>query len=170
MTKYGEDRGKKAFCVLEFAKTESVVTVQLRFRTKYHTEPPMDKTIHERCKKFQQSGCLCATQWTGQLGPSAETVEHVQPVSFRVKTFAQNALYTWLRDLQFCAISWLLRAPDKSFLHMLDSLGWWPWLVSTFYSAQAAILLEFLVPLMKCFVHRLFYVVLGPKPLLHHHN
>jgi hypothetical protein len=38
---------KKAFCVLEFAKTESIVTVQLRFRTKYHTEPPMDKTIRE---------------------------------------------------------------------------------------------------------------------------
>ena len=38
---------KKAFCVLEFAKTESVVTVQLRFRIMYHTEPPTDKTIRE---------------------------------------------------------------------------------------------------------------------------
>ena len=35
---------KKAFCVLEFAKTESIVTVQ---RIMYHTEPPMDKTIRE---------------------------------------------------------------------------------------------------------------------------
>ena len=34
---------KKAFCVLEFAKTESVVTVQRRFRIMYHTEPPTDK-------------------------------------------------------------------------------------------------------------------------------
>ena len=38
---------KKAFCVLEFAKTESVVTVQRRFRIMYHTEPPTDKTIRE---------------------------------------------------------------------------------------------------------------------------
>ena len=38
---------KKAFCVLEFAKTESIVTVQRRFRIRYHTEPPTDKTIRE---------------------------------------------------------------------------------------------------------------------------
>ena len=38
---------KKVFCVLEFAKTESIVTVQRRFRIMYHTEPPTDKTIRE---------------------------------------------------------------------------------------------------------------------------
>ena len=38
---------KKAFCVLEFAKTESIVTVQRRFQIMYHTEPPTDKTIRE---------------------------------------------------------------------------------------------------------------------------
>ena len=38
---------KKAFCFLEFAKTESIVTVQRRFRIMYHTEPPTDKTIRE---------------------------------------------------------------------------------------------------------------------------
>ena len=37
----------KAFCVLEFAKTESIVTVQRTFRIMYHTEPPTDKTIRE---------------------------------------------------------------------------------------------------------------------------
>ena len=38
---------KKAFCVLEFAKTESIVTVQRTFRIMYHTEPPTDKKIRE---------------------------------------------------------------------------------------------------------------------------
>ena len=38
---------KKAFCVLEFAKTESIVIVQWRFPIMYHTEPPTDKTIRE---------------------------------------------------------------------------------------------------------------------------
>ena len=38
---------KKAFCVLEFAKTESIVTVQRRFRIMHHTEPLTDKTIRE---------------------------------------------------------------------------------------------------------------------------
>ena len=37
----------KVFCVLEFAKTESIVTVQRRFRIMYRTEPPTDKTIRE---------------------------------------------------------------------------------------------------------------------------
>ena len=37
---------KRAFCVLEFAKTESIMTVHRRFRIMYHTEPPTDKTIH----------------------------------------------------------------------------------------------------------------------------
>jgi hypothetical protein len=65
------------FCVLEFAKTESIVTVQRRFRTKYHTKPPMDKTVCEWYTIFQQSGCLCAVKQTGWLGPSAKTVERV---------------------------------------------------------------------------------------------
>ena len=30
-----------------FPKTESIVTVQRRFRIMYHTEPPTDKTIRE---------------------------------------------------------------------------------------------------------------------------
>ena len=38
---------KKALCVLEFAKTESIVIVQRRFRIMCHTEPPTDKTIRE---------------------------------------------------------------------------------------------------------------------------
>ena len=38
---------KKAFGVLEFAQTESIVTVQRRFRIMYRTETPTDKTIRE---------------------------------------------------------------------------------------------------------------------------
>ena len=60
---------KKAFCVLEFAKTESIVTVQRKFRIMYRTEPPTDKTIREWYMKFQQSGCLCAAKRRGRPGP-----------------------------------------------------------------------------------------------------
>ena len=74
---------KKAFCVLEFAETESVVTVQRRFRIMYHTEAPTDKTIREWYMKFQQSGCLCAAKRTGRPGPSAETVERVRETFVR---------------------------------------------------------------------------------------
>jgi len=74
---------KKAFCVLEFAKTESIVTVQRRFRIMYHTEPPTDKTIREWYLKFQQSGSLCAAKGTGRPDPSAETVERVRETFVR---------------------------------------------------------------------------------------
>ena len=68
---------KKAFCGMEFAKTESIVTVQQRFRTMYRTELPTDKTIREWYMKFQQSGCLCAAKRRGRPGPSAVTVKRV---------------------------------------------------------------------------------------------
>ena len=74
---------KKEFCVLEFATTESIVTVQRRFRIMYHREPPTDKTIRERYMKFQQSACLCAAKRRGRPGPSAETVERVRETFVR---------------------------------------------------------------------------------------
>jgi hypothetical protein len=52
------------FGVLEFAKTESIVIVQLRFHIMYHTELPTDKTIPVWYMKFQQSGRLCAAKPT----------------------------------------------------------------------------------------------------------
>ena len=63
---------KKAICVLEFAKTESIVTVQRRFRIMYHTEPHTDKKIREWYMKFQQSGCLCAAKRTGSHSAGIE--------------------------------------------------------------------------------------------------
>jgi hypothetical protein len=49
--KHGMDREKKAFCVLEFSKTESIVTIQRTFQTSYHPEPPTEKNnscvVHE---------------------------------------------------------------------------------------------------------------------------
>ena len=91
--------------------------------------------------------------------------------SFYAKTFAQNALNTWLRHLQFPARAscWLLGAPDKRFSHTLDRLGRWPRTAYSFRSAQAATMLEFHVPLTNCFVHRRFCVAHGPKPM-HRHN
>ena len=69
-----------------------------------------------------------------------------------------------------CSKFWILRAPDKSFSHTLDSLGRWPRPASSFRSAQAATLLVFHVPLTNCFVRRWFCAVHGPKPPLHRRN
>jgi transposase len=63
--------------VLQLAKTESIITVQRGFQTKYHAEPLTDKTIREWYRKFEEMGCLCAAKRTGRPGPSPETVDRV---------------------------------------------------------------------------------------------
>jgi hypothetical protein len=89
---------KKAFWILEFAKTESIMMVQRRFRTMYRTEPPTDKTIRKWHMKLQQSGCLCTVKQTGRPGPSAETVECVR------ETFVKFLI---------CHQGWTYRAPVR---------------------------------------------------------
>ena len=73
---------KKAFCVLEFAKTETIVTVQQRFRIMYHTEPPTDKTIREW---YMNSSRVAACSFrSAQAATLLEFMYHsqiVQPVS-----------------------------------------------------------------------------------------
>lgn len=50
---------QKAFCVLEFAKLQSVVLVQQKFRMKYRThDRDTVKTIHMWCNKFKGTVCL----------------------------------------------------------------------------------------------------------------
>jgi hypothetical protein len=70
---------------------------------------------------------------------------------------------TYASTFPACVVCWLLRAPDKS-------LSWWPLLVCSIWSTQAATLLQFLIPLINCFVCRCFCMALGPKPMFHHHN
>jgi hypothetical protein len=71
-------QANRFFCVLQLAKTESIITVQRGFRIRYHTEPPTDKAIRERYRKFEETGCLCASKRTGRPGPSPETVDRVR--------------------------------------------------------------------------------------------
>jgi hypothetical protein len=55
-----------------------------------------------------------------------QCLQQLQLVSFHAKT-AQNVPDTWMRHPQVLAhtMCWLLRAPDKSFSHTLDSLSQW---------------------------------------------
>jgi hypothetical protein len=49
---------EKALCVLEFAKTTSVSSVQRHFRTRCGKNPPARKSIYNWYKQFQGKGCL----------------------------------------------------------------------------------------------------------------
>ena len=51
---------EKALCVLQFAKCESIVMVQRRFRTQYHKDPPTGNSIRTWYNNFEQIGSLSA--------------------------------------------------------------------------------------------------------------
>jgi len=59
-------RGEKSFCVLEYHKSKSVVTVQRAFRAKYAKDPPTDKTIRSWYKQSTETGCLCKQKSSGR--------------------------------------------------------------------------------------------------------
>jgi len=53
---------EKALCVLELAKTNSVILVQRRFRRRYGKPPPTRQSIYDWSKKFKETGSLCITK------------------------------------------------------------------------------------------------------------
>ena len=50
---------EQSFCVLEYARTSSVVTVQRRFRAEFQKAAPVFNIIKKWYAKFQDEGCLC---------------------------------------------------------------------------------------------------------------
>ncbi|PSN39705.1 hypothetical protein C0J52_17980 [Blattella germanica] len=69
---------EKAFCVLQFAETESVVTVQRAFGIKFGCDPPSDNSIRRWYHPFEDTGCPCKGKSTGRPRVSKETVERVR--------------------------------------------------------------------------------------------
>lgn len=69
---------EKAFCVLEFAKTESWTVVQRAFRRKFGKEPPKRKSIVRWHGKFITDGCLCPAKRTGRPSTSEDVIEQVR--------------------------------------------------------------------------------------------
>ena len=57
-------REQKTFCVLQFAKTESVIRVQCEFHIKFHCNPPSDN-IRRWHQQFEDTGCLCKGKSSG---------------------------------------------------------------------------------------------------------
>lgn len=55
---------RKAFCVLKFAKTESVVTVHCAFRIRLHCDSP-DNNIRRWYHQCEDASCLCKGKSTG---------------------------------------------------------------------------------------------------------
>jgi hypothetical protein len=69
---------EKAFCVLEFHSTKSVITVQREFRRKFEKDPPAANSIRRWYKKFVGTGCICKGKSSGRPSTSAETIDRVR--------------------------------------------------------------------------------------------
>lgn len=69
---------EKSFCVLEFERTRSATTVQRRFRTRYHKDPPNRKSIYDWHRKFKDTGCLRKGKSSGRPATSDAQVELVR--------------------------------------------------------------------------------------------
>ena len=69
-------REQKAFCVLLFAKTESVIRVQRAFHIKFHCNPPSDN-IHRWYHQFEDTGCLSKGKSSARPSMIEEHVEQV---------------------------------------------------------------------------------------------
>jgi hypothetical protein len=68
----------KAQNVLWLAELKSVVLVQREFQRMYHRDPPVDRTIREWYKKFQDTSSVLPTKHTGQPGTSEDDVERIR--------------------------------------------------------------------------------------------
>jgi hypothetical protein len=57
---------QKAFCVLQFVKDESVVSVKRAFRRQFSSDPPSPNSIRRWYQQFQTTGCLCKGKGAGR--------------------------------------------------------------------------------------------------------
>jgi hypothetical protein len=57
---------QKAFCVLQFAKHESVVSVQRAFRRQFQSDPPSANSFRRWYQQLQTTGCLCKGKSAGR--------------------------------------------------------------------------------------------------------
>jgi len=73
---------QKAFGVLQFAKHESVVSLQRGFRRQFNSDSPSPNSIRRWYRQFQTTGCFCKGKSAGRPLMSEESVERVRQSFF----------------------------------------------------------------------------------------
>ena len=68
---------EKAFCVLRFEASRSVITVQREFRARFRKDAPQRKNIIRWYRQFVETGCLCKGKSSGRPRVSDDNVERV---------------------------------------------------------------------------------------------
>ena len=74
---------QKAFCVIEFCKSESTTTVQRAFRLQFGVSPPDRKDILRWYRQFVETGCLYKGKSPGRPRVMEESVERIRSAFLR---------------------------------------------------------------------------------------
>jgi len=71
---------QRGWCVLEFNKTNSVVTGQRAFKRKFNVDPPTNKSILKWHRNFIERGCICdqRKEHSGRPSVSEQVVDRVR--------------------------------------------------------------------------------------------
>jgi transposase len=69
---------EKAFCVLDYAQSKSVTTVQRNFRRCFGKDPPSRKSIYDWHRKLETTGCLRQRKTLGRPRVSEENVQRIR--------------------------------------------------------------------------------------------
>ena len=85
---------EKAFCVLEYARTNSNKTVQRAFVRKFSKKSPTAKQIWSWKKKFEDEGCLCRVKGSGQPATAEGKVERIRQTLLRSRDLLTPGLLT----------------------------------------------------------------------------
>ena len=67
-----------AFCVLDYARSQSNKTVQHAFVREFSKQSPTAMQIWSLLRKFKEEDCLCRRKETGRPRSSEDTVERVR--------------------------------------------------------------------------------------------
>ncbi|PSN44682.1 hypothetical protein C0J52_15632 [Blattella germanica] len=78
---------EKAFCGLQFAKTEFVVAVQRAFRNKLGCDSPSDNDVRRWYHQYEDAGCLCKEKSTGRAQSD------LTPCDFYLWGFIKDRVY-----------------------------------------------------------------------------
>ena len=88
---------EKAFCVIEFSKSNSATVVKRRFRTRFAKAPPTRQYIYDWHRQFETTGCLCKRSAPGRPRIAEEQVERVRATYLRSP---QTSTRRAIRELQ----------------------------------------------------------------------
>lgn len=69
---------QKTFCVRQFWRLQSVVSVQRAFQTTYGTKPPTAQSIRRWCRQFEAAGSLSKGKSPGRPRIPVEQVERIR--------------------------------------------------------------------------------------------